>query len=128
VVIENGVKTRYVEVIKALYGMLIAALLWYRQFKAALERIGFEFNPYNPCVANRRSNGSRLTFHIDDLKSSHIDPKVNDRFLVWLNQKYGKHGEVKATRGKVHDYHGMTFIYSEDGVNIDMRECVKSND
>jgi hypothetical protein len=34
---------------------------------------------------------------------------------------YGKHGEVKATRGKVHDYLGMIFDYSEPGkVKISM--------
>jgi hypothetical protein len=63
--------------------MLIAALLWYRQFKTNLERVGFRFNHYDPCVANRKVNGAAQTvkFHVDDLKSSHIDPKVNDNFL-----------------------------------------------
>ena len=28
--------------------------------------------------------------------------KVNDDFLKFLNDKYGEHVEVKATRGKVH--------------------------
>jgi hypothetical protein len=128
VVYENGNKTIYVEVLRALYGMLIAALLWYRQFKTDLEKAGFKFNSYDPCIANRRVNGSMQTvkFHVDDLKSSHIDPKVNDHFLAWLNSKYGKHGAVKATRGKVHDYLGMTFTYSDDGVTIDMREYIKA--
>jgi hypothetical protein len=67
-----------------------------------------------------------VKFHVDDLKSTHIDPKVNDNFLSWLNHKYGKHGEVKATRGKVHDYLGMTFTYSQDGVTVDMRKYIKS--
>jgi hypothetical protein len=50
-----------------------------------------------------------------------MDPKVNDKFLVWLNKMYGKHGEVKATRGKVHDYLGMIFDYTEPGkVKISM--------
>jgi hypothetical protein len=30
VLFENGVTTIYVEVLRALYGMLIASLLWYR--------------------------------------------------------------------------------------------------
>jgi hypothetical protein len=108
--------------------MLIAALLWYRQFKTDLEKAGYIFNSYDPCIANRRVNGSMQTvkFHVDDLKSSHIDPKVNDHFLAWLNSKYGKHGEVKATRGKAHDYLGMMFIYSDDGVTIDMQEYIKA--
>jgi hypothetical protein len=87
-VFEKGEKILYVRVLKALYGMLIAALLWYQQFKADLEQVGFKFNNYDPCVANRRVNGKIQTvkFHVDDLKSSHVDPRVNDSFLSWLNQ------------------------------------------
>jgi hypothetical protein len=112
VVFENGVKTIYVGLIRALYGMLVAALLWYQQFKKDLEKAGFKFNPYDPCIANRKVNGSThsVKFHVDDLKSSHIDPKVNDQFHKWLNDKYRQCREVKATRGKVHDYLGMTFV------------------
>jgi hypothetical protein len=29
-----------------------------------------------------------VTWHVDNLKSSHIDPKVNDEFLSWLKLKY----------------------------------------
>jgi hypothetical protein len=101
VVTEKGTKTLYVQVVRALYGMLVASLVWYRQFKLDLETVGFHFNPYDPCIANRKVNGSTHTikFHVDDLMSSHKDPKVNDNFLSWLNNKYGGHGEVKATRG-----------------------------
>ena len=53
VVIEKGQKVLYVHVLRALYGMLVAALLWYRTFRKDLEDIGFVFNPYDPCVANR---------------------------------------------------------------------------
>jgi hypothetical protein len=42
VVYENGVRTLYVEVLRALYGMLIA-LLWYREFKTDLETVAFKF-------------------------------------------------------------------------------------
>jgi hypothetical protein len=115
VVMENGKRVLYLEVLRALYGMLVAALLWYRKFREDLESQGFVFNPYDPCVANRWVDHKRHTvrFHVDDLMSSHIDPKVNDKFLVWLNDMYGKHGEVKATRGRIHDYLGMTFEFTE---------------
>ena len=115
VVMENGKRVLYLEVLRALYGMLVAALLWYRKFRDDLESQGFVFNPYDPCVANRWVDHKRHTvrFHVDDLMSSHIDPKVNDKFLVWLNEMYGKHGEVKATRGRIHDYLGMTFEFTE---------------
>jgi len=123
VVYENGKKVLYVQVLRALYGMLVAALLWYRQFRKDLESQGFVFNVYDPCVANKMVNGKQHTvrFHVDDLMSSHVDSKVNDKFLKWLNKMYGGHGEVKATRGPIHDYLGMTFDFSEPGkVKVDM--------
>jgi hypothetical protein len=128
VVYEKGKKVLYVQVIKALYGMLVASLLWYRKFKKDLEGIGFEFNPYDPCVANREVNGKQHTvrFHVDDLKSSHVDPKVNDEFYKWLNDMYGTYGEVKSVRGDKHDYLGMTFDFSEKGkVKIDMADYIE---
>ena len=88
----------------------------------------FVFNPYDPCVANRIVDGEQQTirFHVDDLMSSHLDPKVNDKFLRWLNEKYGQHGEVTCTRGKVHDYLGMTIDFRMPGkVAIDMVAYVK---
>ena len=129
VVYENGRKVLYVQVLRALYGMLVSALLWYKQFRSDLESYGFVFNPYDPCVANKIVDGTQHTirFHVDDLKSSHMKAKVNDLFLKWLNEKYGKFGEVKATRGKIHDYLGMTFDFTDPGkVKVDMCEYMSS--
>jgi hypothetical protein len=125
VVQEKGKRVIYLEVLRALYGMLVAALLWYRQLRKDLEEIGFKFNPYDPCVANRRVNKKRQTvrFHVDDLMSSHVDSTVNDEFLKWMNEKYGKHGAVTATRGNIHEYLGMTFDFTNKGkVVISMAE------
>ena len=48
----NGVPMLYVRLSKALYGMLRAALLFYKRLRSTLEEMGFEINPYDPCVAN----------------------------------------------------------------------------
>jgi hypothetical protein len=128
VVFEKGRKVLYVLVLRAIYGMLVASLLWYKKFRGDLEQIGFHFNDYDPCVANRMVNGKQHTirFHVDDVKASHIDPVVNDKFDAWLNKTYGSLGEVKTTRGPIHDYLGMIFDYSEKGiVKIDMCDYVK---
>ena len=100
IVYKNRVKTVYVVVLQAIYGMLVSALLWYKKFKSNLEQQGFKFNAYDPCMVNKMINGKQQTirFHVDDLMSSHKDSKVNDNFLKWLNKKYGEHGKVQATR------------------------------
>jgi Reverse transcriptase (RNA-dependent DNA polymerase) len=131
VVHEYGEKVIYVFLVKALYGTLISALLFYKKLKNDLESIGFKINPYDPCVANRVINNKQhtVTWHVDDLKSSHVDPKVNDEFLKWLNAKYGdpKVAPVKATRGQIHDYLAMKLDFTKRGkLIVDMSDYVKS--
>ena len=87
-VVMKKKKVIYTKVLTAVYGMLQSSLLWYNQFWNNLEKFGFEFNPYDPCVANKMVNGKQQTiqFHVDDLLSSHVNPKVNDNFAIWLNK------------------------------------------
>ena len=47
---ESGGKVLYVKVLKAIYGMLQSALLFYNKLRKDLEDSGFEVNPYDPCV------------------------------------------------------------------------------
>ena len=77
-------------------------ILFYKKFRASIEREGFKVNPCDPCVANKEAHGSQMTlmWHVDDTKSSHIDPKVNDLFTDWLDKEHGQLGKVKSSRGK----------------------------
>jgi hypothetical protein len=74
-------------------------------------------------------NNQKLTisWHIEDLKISHMEPKTVDDFLAWLKETYAQIGELKSTRGKQHDYLGMTLDYGVPGqITIDMVDYVKS--
>eukprot|EP00934_Nitzschia_sp_Nitz4_P004202 Nitzschia sp. Nitz4//scaffold466_size5842//986//4399//NITZ4_009198-RA/size5842-processed-gene-0.7-mRNA-1//-1//CDS//3329552510//4192//frame0 len=131
VITQGNSKVLYVELIRALYGMLQSSLWFYKQLRHDLEQIGFEVNPYDPCVANRMINGKQhtVTWHVDDLKSSHVDPKVNDKFAEWLENKYGDPniGKVQQVRGKRHDYLAMHLDYNIPGaIQIDMAYYVKA--
>jgi len=129
VVHENGKKVLCVAVLKAPYGMLVSSLLWCNKFKKDLEGCGFVFNPHDPCAANKMVNGKQHTirFHVDDLMCCHVDPKINTEFLKWLNSNHGTCGEVKATRGKIHEHLGMQFNYSKPGcVIIGMTKHMKA--
>ena len=77
----NGVPMLYVRLPKALYGMLRAALLFYKRLRSTLEEMGFEINPYDPCVANMMVEGGQITvcWHVDDLKISHRDEAINSK-------------------------------------------------
>ena len=67
---KNGEPMLYVQLLKAVYGLLRSALLFYKKLRAQLEKMGFEINPYDPCVANKTVGDSQMTvtWHVDDLK------------------------------------------------------------
>jgi hypothetical protein len=119
-------KVVYVQMLMALYGMMIASILYYKKFRKDIESIGFEVNPYDICVANRQVNGKQhtVTWHVDDLKSSHEDSRVNDDFEAWCEKMYGSDqvGHVKVVRGKEHDYLAMILNFTDSGaMKVDMR-------
>ena len=73
-------------------------------------------------------NSQQLTvcWHVDDLKSSHINPKVNNKFLQWIKDMFRQLREVKMTYGLPHDYLGMTLDYLVPGeVSVNMSHYVK---
>ncbi len=127
-VMENGVPVLYVHILRAIYGMLMSGLLFYKKFRKAIESQGYIVNPYDPCVANKMIEGKQhtISWHVDDLKASHVDPKVNDQFEEWLQKEFGQVKDVTGTRGKKHVYLGMTLDYSVQGeVKVDMTDYVK---
>ena len=51
---------------------------------------------------------------------------MNTKFLAWTKRKYGKHGEVKSTRGNEHDLLGMLMNFKINGkVTVDMSKYMK---
>ena len=130
ITIENGKKVLYVKLLNALYGTLKAALLFYQKLVGDLESQGFELNPYDLCVANKIINGKQmtLTWHVDDMKISHVSPDEVTKMIEFLKSKYANDGigVMKVSRGKVHEYLGMTLDYTEKGiVKINMIDYVK---
>ena len=60
----NGEPILYVKLLKALYGLLRLVLPFYKKLRKDLEDMGFEVNPYDPCVANKMINRSQMKSHI----------------------------------------------------------------
>ena len=94
-----------------------------QQFSASLDHLSPAFQPISPSILN---HFWWKLYHVDNLKSSQIDPKVNDEFLQWIRDTFGQLGEVKMTQGPLHNYLGMTLDYFMPGqVSIDMSHYVK---
>jgi hypothetical protein len=124
---ENGKTVLYVELLKALYGTLKAALLFWKLLSTKLVSWGFVINPYDWCVANKMIDGKQCTilWHVDDLKISHVDPEAVTSIIGMIDKEFGKEAPITVTRGKVHDYLGMTLDYSTKGkVHIKMLDSV----
>jgi Reverse transcriptase (RNA-dependent DNA polymerase) len=61
VMTEKGEAVLYVELLKALYGTLRAARLFWEKLSSQLVQWDFEINPYDRCVANKMVGGKQLT-------------------------------------------------------------------
>ena len=90
VTIENGVKTLYVKLVKAIYGCVKSTLMWYNLFTSKLQKMGFVLNPYDPCIANSVIDGSQCTiaWYVDDNKISHEDPAVVTRMIKTIEAEF----------------------------------------
>jgi len=130
---KKGNKVLLVECLNALYGTMVASLLYYEKFTNSLKSNGFKMNPYDPCVWNKDIKGKQCTicFHVDDCKISHVSSKVIDDTIAWLCRDYESIfeygiGEMKVNQGKVHKYLGMNLDFSTKcQVEITMIEYVK---
>ena len=68
-------KFLYSRLIKAVYGTLLRAIIFYNKLSKNLIDHGFVQNQYDMCTFNKMVNGEHITvqFHVDDLKVSHKD-------------------------------------------------------
>jgi hypothetical protein len=80
---KKGEKQLLVQCLTALYGTMVALILYYKKFVKSLKSKGFKLNPYDPCVANKQVNGEQLAvcFHVDNCKILHLTPKVVDKMI-----------------------------------------------
>jgi hypothetical protein len=112
---SNNPPVLYVKLQKALYGCLRSALLFYQKFVGDIESQGFELNPYATCVANKMINDKQFTmvWHVDNIKMSHEEEKEITQMITWLKSIYGD--DMRVSRGRVHDYLGMTLDFTKKG-------------
>jgi hypothetical protein len=79
-----------VECLNAVYGTMVAALLYYKKFVKSLTKHGFKLNQYDECVTNKIVKGKQITvcFHVDNCKISH---KYAKEILYKLGHKQHPH-------------------------------------
>ena len=116
---RKGIKKIINQCMNAIYGNVVASILYYCKFFKTLKLNKFKMNPYYPCDSNRIVNGSQKSIlsHVDYCKLNYKDSKVNDIFIGIIRDKYHSifedgSGTMQVNHGKVHKYLGMTLDYT----------------
>ena len=106
---EGRQQVMYVELLKALYGTLWAARLFWEKLSGRLLEWGFTINPYDSGVVNKLVNGKQLTvvWHVDDLNVSHLEMEVLKWFARMLSEEFRKETPIMESYGRQHEYLGM---------------------
>ncbi len=119
---KAGQKVLLVQCLNAVYGTMVAALLYYKKFVRSLTKQGYKINPYDGYMANKVVKGKQvmICFHIDDCKISHKSSAVIDNTVAWLTVEYKSIfedglGQMKGHRGKTHKHLGMSLDFSHKG-------------
>ena len=58
---ERGKKVLHLKLRTALYVIMQAVVLWYKTFSTCLRVDGFKLNQYDPCIANKVTDGKQYT-------------------------------------------------------------------
>ena len=114
---KNGRKVLYVKLLKALYGCIQSALLWYRVFTGKLMGLGYKSNKYDQCIANKQIKGTQCTvgYYVDDLIATHKNTRVLNELKEQLEEEYG---EMTATFGDDQTYLGIDIQFKRDSKTV----------
>ena len=126
---DRNRKTNALSTVKnVLYGMLQAALLFWKLLSNTLQDWGFKINKYNQSVASNIIQGKQcmIMWHVYDLKISHVDKDVIEEIVEKLTTKFGQDTPLTTNRGKVLDYLGIRIYYRKKGkVTFSMEDYIK---
>ena len=100
---ELGRKVLFVQLLKALYGCVVSALLLFELFSGYLKEMGFEIIPYDSCIANKIIDKKQFTiaWYVDDMKISHANQDEVNQIIQDIERKFGK---MSVTRGHKHKF------------------------
>ena len=100
---------------KAQYGCVESARLWYNTLSAKLVSMGYEVNPYDPCVFNRiGTNGKQTTvvIYVDDILATSEENCDLEELAAAMEAEYKT---ISVKRGDIHEYLGMLFEFRKSG-------------
>jgi hypothetical protein len=104
-----------VKLLRALYGTIQAAMLWYKLLKKIILEYGFIQHINDRCVFILKKEGVIFIvgFHVDDLLMVCKNKKLISHFIAYL---LGKFTNVTVHEGQEQTYLGMMIKMEEEGV------------
>jgi Reverse transcriptase (RNA-dependent DNA polymerase). len=107
------------KILKAMYGLIQSAALWFDALTTYLKRIGFVQNTVDNCVLNNKSEGHDVTIilYVDDIL---ILSKQRDDVGWLIDALKSECGELSIESGSRLNYLGMVLDIMRDG-EIKMR-------
>jgi hypothetical protein len=102
------------KILKAMYGLIQSAALWYNALTAFLKRLGFAANSIDNCVLNMRCKGRDITIilYVDDILILSTRECDTNWLIDALKREYG---ELTIESGKRLTYLGMVLDIRDDG-------------
>jgi hypothetical protein len=92
-----------VKLLKAQYGCVESAKLWYNHISKAIISYGFQVNPFDQCLFQKQEGEiwTYITLYVDDLLIVSDDKNRVDETIQRLRDTYT---DITVTRGKIHEY------------------------
>jgi hypothetical protein len=109
-----------VRILKALYGLVQSAALWYEALTSFLKRLGFFANKVDNCVLNMNTGGRDVTIilYVDDI----LILAEKDEDIHWLiDALKAEYGELTVEMGDQFTYLGMVLTRTDGGRTIELR-------
>jgi hypothetical protein len=103
-----------VRILKALYGLVQSAALWFEALTAFLKSLGFVPNTIDDCVLNKRDDSRDITIvlYVDDILMLSENQDDIDWLIGALTSEYG---ELTVETGNSFTYLGMGLETRQDG-------------
>jgi Reverse transcriptase (RNA-dependent DNA polymerase). len=125
--IEEGDDRLIVRILKAMYGLVQSAALWYNVLTKFLLKLGFKKNDKDNCVMHKRTADGKLfiiVLYVDDILMLCEDEREIDWLIGGLEKEYK---EVSVERGDELSYLGMVLKRKDDGsFELSMEAYVKN--
>lgn len=102
------------KLLKALYGLVQSARLWYDRLVGVLKNGGFVMNPYDVCVWNHGEGKEQCTvvIHVDDMLATCCLESKLDMFEKLMKDEFG---EVSVKHGPAFSYLGLFIELTNHG-------------